>query len=972
MPSYCRQRFREPHLILLALALMCANLPSALASPTPQTITLKQGTGGYSGCTDTFLDQYAPNYNYGNSDEEFWVQERGTTRDRTALIKFDLTGQLPSGACIKSATLRLYQFETYNFGTGDWLDVGAYRCIQNWQEGTGGDLGDLEVGACWVYRTCNPYVGWSTAGARGANGDRNDGTDNVQRCTEGARWVEWDVTPSVQYWVASPSKNYGLVLDWTAIGGHSIGGVNFNSSEWGSGQPELVITYVVPTAEPTVTLRLADLSLNYWNTDPNITFSSSSGQLLCSGTSSDAIWGSDGSTTNYTVNSSFESSIRVKLQQGIVGVEQGEFGFGIWEPSTNAYIRILAVGFSAQYYEISGLCASSGNGEHHDGSAYWASYWDDDYPTGPPSGAARFFSQTTENEENTYLTYKIRYDKTNGMFYVFINDVMVTYYSKVNMSNWRISIIHDNNRTGVPTVVWTDLVDLNPPTPNPMTWSVQPHATGTNQIEMTSSTATDAENPPVLYNFTETTGHPGGTSVEQSGTSYPDTGLSANTQYGYKVRARDSYSTPNYTGYSSEVLKYTWMPAPTGLNVSNITATTADLSATDTFPNLTLGQSGIYFDADPDASGGINAWIQTTTDTATLTPNTQYTFKIKARNGDATETTWAQTVRRTLAAVPGGLPYGPVTRTAIQANWGANGNPSGTEYYCEESVTGKHTNWTATNSWALLKLEPETEYHFRVKARNADLAETDWCDLGLVRTTLTVGQIKSRFGPLDPVHLGYKIVTAAFPSKNLFFVEDPPAFGWRDGSSGIAVRTSGMVIPVTAGDIVDVDGVLKFNDAPYDQELLVNAFMVRPVGHMFLLQKPYFCIGRDDGGEAFGSQPGVCNDITVEPVVTCAGLNQVGQYVMATGLLRDGGMGGIHYIWIDDGSVINDGTEIGIRVDLTGIGGSMILPPLPQYCVVSGIMRCVMIATPGGESYNMRVLWPRMPSDIRQYILPIP
>ncbi len=968
MPSYCWRRFRGPHLTLLALALICASLGTALSSPTPQTITLKQGTGGYSGCTDTFLDQYAPNYNYGNSDEEFWVQKR-TSHDRTALIKFDLTGQLPSGACIKSATLRLYQFETYNFATGDWLDVGVYRCMPNWQEGTGGDEGGLEVGACWVYRTCNPYVGWSTAGARGSNSDRHDTLEDTERCTEVNGWHEWDVTPACQYWQNNPTKNYGLVLDWTAIGGHSIGGINFRCSEWGSERPELVVIYVIPEAESAVDINMSDLSLNYWNTDPTITFSNSGGLLLCSGATSDTAWGADGSATNYTMNSSFEASIKVKLQQGIVGVNQGQVGFGLFEPSTSNYVRINAIGYSAQYYEISGLCTATGNGERHDGAAYWASYWDDHYPVSPPSGAVRFFSQTSENETTTYLTYKIRYDKTNGMFYVYVNDVLVTYYSNVNMSNWRIGIEHENNYSGVPTTVWYDLLDFTPPTPNPMTWSVQPHATGTGQIEMTASTATDAENPPVWYNFTETTGHPGGNSVEQAGAPYADSGLSANTQYGYKVRARDSYSPPNYTGYSSEVLKYTLMPAPTGINVSGITATSADMSATDTFPNLTLGQSGIYFDADPDASGGINAWIQTTTDTVTLTPNTQYTFKIKARNGDATETTWAQTVRRTLAAVPVSMPYGPVTRTAIQANWGANGNPSGTEYYCEEMVTGKHTDWAATNSWALLKLDPDKQYHFRVKARNADLAETDWCDLGLVRTTLTVGQIKSRFGPLDPVHLGYKIVTASFPALNLFFVEDPPAFGWRDGSSGIGVHWNGGLL-IREGDIVDVDGVLKLNDAPYDQELLVNAFIVRPAGHM-LLQKPYFCIGRDDGGETFGSQSGVCNDITADPPVTRAGLNQIGQYVTATGLLRDGGLGGIHYFWIDDGSGINDGAEIGIRVDLTGIGGSMVLPPLPQYFVVSGIMRCVMLAGADGNKHNMRVLWPRMPSDIRQYILPM-
>ncbi|MBP6963998.1 MAG: DNRLRE domain-containing protein [Armatimonadetes bacterium] len=965
-----RQRSRGPHLTLLALALLIASLSAAIAAPTPVTVTLRQGTSGYYGCTDTFLDQYNPNYNYGESDEQFWVQKR-TSHDRTALIKFDLTGQIPSGACIKSATLRLYQWEAYNFSGDDWLDVGVYRCKSNWQEGTGGDDGAIETGACWVYRTCNPYVGWSAAGARGVNTDRNDGTDDVERCTDGARWVEWDVTPSVQYWHGNPSRNYGLVLDWTAIGGHTLGGVNFRTSEWGSNRPELVITYVIPEAEPCVTLRLSDLSLNYWDSDPNITFYSNNGQLLCAGTTSDTAWAADGAATTYTLNSSFEAAVKVKLQQGIVGANRGQFGFGMYSPSAGKYIRLMAIGYGSEYYEVGGLCQGSGNGEYHDGSAYWASYWDDDYPTGPPSAAARFFSETPENEATTYVTYKIRYDKTNGMFYVFVNNVLVTYYSKVDMSNWVLGIVHENDYSGQATTVWTSFVDCTPPTPNPMTWAVggSPSAAGTDRITMTASTATDADNPPVVYNFVETTGNPGGTSLEQSGTSYTDTGLSANTQYGYKVRARDSYETPNYTGYSSEVKKYTLMPNPTGINVTSVTATSAVLNAVDMFPNLLLGSSGVYFDADPDALGGINEWLKTTSDTANLTPNTQYTFKIKARNGDAVETAWAQTVRRTLAVLPGGSPYGPVTSTIVQANWSANGNPSGTQYYCEELTTGKNSGWTTGLNWALQKLQPETQYHFRVKARNADLVETDWCDLGIVRTTLTIGQIKSRFGIGDPVRMSYKVVTAYFPTENLIFIEDPLVFGKRDGSSGIGVRTLGPGLVFSPGDVVDVDGVLSLNAAPHDKEVIVETMMLRPVGRI-LEHNPPIGVGRDLGGEAFGCQEGVYNDVRLGPPSAATGLNFVGKLVSTTGKVRFGGFGGMQYIWVDDGSLLHDGAENGIRVDLTALGG-MVFPPVTQYAVVTGVMRCMTVTSVEGKPCNVRVLWPRYPTDIQQYVIPI-
>lgn len=969
MPSIRWHRLRGPHLTLLALVLACASLPSALATPAPVTVTLRQGTGGYSGCTDTFLYEYDPTYNYGNSDEQFWVQKR-SSHDKTALIRFDLTGQLPANACVKSAKLRLYQYAAYNFSSGDWLDVGVYRAVKAWEEGTGGDSGTPGAGACWTYRTTNPLVAWTAGGARGANADRNDGTDDVQRCMDGARWVEWDVTPSVQHWQGNPSRNYGLVLDWTAIGGHTIGGLNFRCSEWGSERPELVITYVIPEAEPCVSLRLSDLSLNYWNTDAGITFSGNSGQLLCSGTTTDTAWGADGAATTYTLNGSFESSIRVKLQQGIVGVNQGQVGFGLYEPGTNNYIRINAVGYSAQYYEISGVCAACGNGERHDGSAYWASYWDDDYPTGPPSGAARFFSQTPENEAASYLTYRIRYDKPNGMFYVYVNDALVTYYSNVNFSNWRIGIEHENNYSGVPTTVWTAFVDCSPPTPNPMTWSAQPHATGVGQIEMTATTASEPDSPPVAYAFVETTGHPGGTSVEQASTFYADTGLSANTQYGYKVRARDSYSPVNWTGYSAETLKYTLMPAPTGLNV-DVTATSASLSAVDTFPNLTVGLSGIYFDADPDALGGINEWIQTGSDLASVSPNTQYTFKIKARNGDGLETTWAQNSDWTPAAVPGALPYSPVGIKTVQANWGANGNPAGTQYLCQEVTTGKTSGWITSTFWFVQGLDRETEYHFRVKARNGEGVETDWCDLGAVRTNLTVGEIKSRFGLGEPVALTCKVVTASFPKQNLFFVEDPVSRGSRDGSSGIGVRPAGPALPASPGDLVDISGVLVTNDPPYDREVIISADMVRFVGKG-PVPRPYLVTNRDDGGAGFGCQEGLFKDISVNPPIESVGANCVGMLICSNGLVGYGGLGGDPYFWIDDNSGVYDGVEKGTRVDIRGMEGWIPMPPpIPHYYVVTGIMRCMMLPGANGKMYNMRVLWPRAPGDIRPYFLPV-
>jgi hypothetical protein len=90
--------------------------------------------------------------------------------------------------------------------------------------------------------------------------------------------------------------------------------------------------------------------------------------------------------------------------------------------------------------------------------------------------------------------------------------------------------------------------DTTPPTPNPMTWATVPYATGTTSIAMVATTATDASGVQYFFDCTSTGGHD---SAWQSGTSYTDTGLSPNTQYCYRVQARDLSPNQNATTWSS-------------------------------------------------------------------------------------------------------------------------------------------------------------------------------------------------------------------------------------------------------------------------------------------------------------------------------------------------------------------------------------------------------------------------------------
>ncbi|MBW8002184.1 MAG: family 16 glycosylhydrolase [Planctomycetes bacterium] len=90
--------------------------------------------------------------------------------------------------------------------------------------------------------------------------------------------------------------------------------------------------------------------------------------------------------------------------------------------------------------------------------------------------------------------------------------------------------------------------DVTAPTPNPMTWSVLPYATGETSISMTATTASDTSG--VEYYFANLT-DPAHDSGWQASSVYNDTGLTAATSYSYTVTARDMSVNQNQGGAST-------------------------------------------------------------------------------------------------------------------------------------------------------------------------------------------------------------------------------------------------------------------------------------------------------------------------------------------------------------------------------------------------------------------------------------
>ncbi|MEE8129655.1 MAG: tandem-95 repeat protein, partial [Vicinamibacterales bacterium] len=98
--------------------------------------------------------------------------------------------------------------------------------------------------------------------------------------------------------------------------------------------------------------------------------------------------------------------------------------------------------------------------------------------------------------------------------------------------------------------------DTTAPTPDPMTWSAVPSATGSSSISMTASAASDPSG--VEYYFTSTAGG-GNDSGWQDSPTYEDTGLAPDTDYTYTVTARDKSAAQNETAASGAASATTLM-----------------------------------------------------------------------------------------------------------------------------------------------------------------------------------------------------------------------------------------------------------------------------------------------------------------------------------------------------------------------------------------------------------------------------
>lgn len=224
----------------MVCGLVCVVLGMLGSGLYADTITLQTGLDGYAGTKDTYLRSDTPTTNNGTSIAIIVRDDSANTYISNSLIAFDLAGQLPAGAEVVSATLKLDYYR--ESGAKDYT-YNLHRLLKGWAQNT----------ATW--NKLNSGTNWGSPGATGAT-DR-DATPTVTLSGLGTppTLVSFDVTADVENFVEGTKANYG----WLLTGGGTVN-ANFLTSDYteaGTGsttrRPILEIEYI---PEPTTMLLL--------------------------------------------------------------------------------------------------------------------------------------------------------------------------------------------------------------------------------------------------------------------------------------------------------------------------------------------------------------------------------------------------------------------------------------------------------------------------------------------------------------------------------------------------------------------------------------------------------------------------------------------------------------------------------------------------------------------------------------------
>jgi uncharacterized repeat protein (TIGR03803 family)/probable HAF family extracellular repeat protein len=300
------------------------------------------------------------------------------------------------------------------------------------------------------------------------------------------------------------------------------------------------------------------------------------------------------------------------------------------------------------------------------------------------------------------------------------------------------------NGSGVLFAMDLPAPDVSVPTPDPMTWSVAPYASGYHAISMTATGAIDESG--VQYLFTCTSG-PGHSSNWQTSPIYVDIGLAEGATCTYTVTARDAGPYHNMTAASDAASAttqvdtitptpspMTWSTPPRGASlyaIYMVASTASDLSGVQYYFTCTSGPGH-----DSGWQDGTSYYDNGLPEGSTCT----YTVKVRDRSLAANETAPSEAVtastnpdvvgpvpaKMTWDVAPRVVSAGSITMTATTAF-----DEFGVQYYFANVTDPNHdSGWRDSSTWTDTGLLKQTTYTYRVIARDKSSRynENAWSD----------------------------------------------------------------------------------------------------------------------------------------------------------------------------------------------------------------------------------------------------
>lgn len=305
-------------------------------------------------------------------------------------------------------------------------------------------------------------------------------------------------------------------------------------------------------------------------------------------------------------------------------------------------------------------------------------------PTGVSASATYNSVTVTWNAVTVATGYDVVF---NGKVYSTASTV-ITFSNLAANTSYTIQV-RAKNSAG--TSAYSALKSIKTPVQPPaVPGNVRATATG-DSLTVSWNAVSGATSYDVLFN---------GSVYSVTATSKTFSGLSAGTAYGYQVRAKNAGGASAYSASESIV---TIPPVP------------ADLGAVVTDTTMTVDWNGARGARSYDLKFN-NSEVNVTGTShgfANLSPNTDYSYQVRAKNDSGASTYSSLVTTRTLLSVPTGV-NASATIDTVTISWNMVSGAAGYDV----KFNGNIYNVTGTSK-EITGLIPETEYTYAVQAKNA-------------------------------------------------------------------------------------------------------------------------------------------------------------------------------------------------------------------------------------------------------------